>query len=63
MMTDEQRDTRALRRFAQSQPIGVRVSERLLDQHGNSRRDAFETLLDVHLVGRRAARRRRASTR
>jgi len=29
------------------------VPEGLLDKHGNSRRDAFETLRDVQLVGRR----------
>ena len=51
MMADQQRNTGALGRSSEPQPFGIRVRERLLDQHWHARRDAFQALLDVKHIG------------
>ncbi len=53
MMADEHRHVGRLRRGAETDSGIERVRHRLFDEHRHFRDDAFERLVDVHLVRRR----------
>ena len=52
VVTDQHLRPGALGGLAQTDAVGQRVGDRLLDQHRHAGGDAFEALVDVHLLGR-----------